>query len=162
MPCSTVLRNVVAGAGHDRAQRILRADDQPELFAGVEHQTDWEKVDLDVDDLAGHQFLDPIEGVSGNGVGRQRLVQVPSGHAQAPVGSSVPQHGSAALGEIVQQCAVVGHSELLKRRALAIQLLDEDEQVHVVGAVCMHPQSRLGVADHRGFFADADHDGSQR
>ena len=53
---STVLGDVIARRGHDRAQRVLRADDQPELFARVKHQTNGEQVDFDVDDLTGLSF----------------------------------------------------------------------------------------------------------
>lgn len=42
----------------------------------MERQADREQVDLDVDDPAGHQLLDPVEAVGWHGIGRERLVQV--------------------------------------------------------------------------------------
>jgi hypothetical protein len=77
----TVLGDVIAGPGHDRPQCILRADDQPELFVGVEHQTDWEQIDFDV------------------------LVQMAGGRAQASVRALVSQHRCAPLGEVLNGMA---------------------------------------------------------
>jgi len=77
------LRRVEGHPRYDGPQRVLRADDQPELFAGVEPQTDREQIDLNIYHLAGRQLLDPIKAVGGNGIRRQQLVQVPCGHAQA-------------------------------------------------------------------------------
>ena len=50
---SAVGADVLADPGHQRAEQVPGADDEAELLAGVERETDREQVDLDVDDLAG-------------------------------------------------------------------------------------------------------------
>jgi len=62
---SAVLRDVVADAGHQRAEEVVGADEQPGLLAGMESQAERRKIDLDLRDLAGLQLLDPVEGVGG-------------------------------------------------------------------------------------------------
>ncbi|WSV00969.1 hypothetical protein OG217_34975 [Streptomyces sp. NBC_01023] len=46
-------RGVLADSGQHRAQERPAADDEAELFTGVEDEPDREQIDLDVDDLAG-------------------------------------------------------------------------------------------------------------
>ena len=82
----------------------------------------------------GDELLDPVEAVGGHVVGRQCLVEVAGGDAQPPVGSLVPQDRGAVIGEVVHHRALVGDGECLQRRAVGVELLHEDEQVHVVGA----------------------------
>jgi hypothetical protein len=48
-----VCRGVLADSGHHRPEEVPAADDEAELFAGVEREADREQVDFDVDDLAG-------------------------------------------------------------------------------------------------------------
>jgi hypothetical protein len=65
---TAVLGSVVAYPGHHRPHPAVRAYDQPELLARVEHQTHREKVDLNLRDLSRTQLLDPIEAVSRDGI----------------------------------------------------------------------------------------------
>lgn len=59
------------------------ADQESELLARIEDESDREQGDLDVDELAGLQLVNPVEGVLGHCVGGSGLVQVPHGNAQA-------------------------------------------------------------------------------
>src|ERR1700712_5211144 len=94
---TTVLRDVFAVAGHHRTEQVLCTDDQAELLARVESQTQRRKVYLDLHALAGPQLVDSVESVHGDVVGGQRLVQLTHGHAQATIGSLVAQYRSAPL-----------------------------------------------------------------
>ncbi len=58
------------------------ADQESELLARIEDESDREQGDLDVDELAGLQLVNPVEGVLGHCVGGQRFVQVSHGHPQ--------------------------------------------------------------------------------
>ena len=51
---------------------------------------------------------------------------------------------------------------MLQGAALGVELLHQDEQVHVVGPPGLDPQVRLGVADHDGLAVEADGEGRQR
>jgi len=124
--------DVLADAEHQRAEEVPRADDEAQLLTGVEGDADREQVDLDVDDLSGHKLLDPVEAVSRHLLGRQRIVEVPCGDAQPPVGALVPKDGGAVVGEVVGPRAPVGDGEHLQRCPVRVELLHQHEQVHVV------------------------------
>jgi hypothetical protein len=88
---AAVLRYILAERGHPWAEQILRADDQSKLLARIEHQTDWQQIDFDLNDRAGVEFLDAVEAVHRDFVRRQRLIQVSHRHAQTAGGTLVPQ-----------------------------------------------------------------------
>ena len=48
---SAIGRGVLAGPRHHGAQEASAADDEAQLFAGVERESDREQVDLEVDDF---------------------------------------------------------------------------------------------------------------
>jgi len=136
---SAVLGNVVACRWHMRTQHVVRADDEPKLLAMVEHQADRSQVDLDICDLTRLQLLHPVEAVRRNRIRGERLIQMPGRHAQAAVGTLVPQHRRAPFGDVLDHRTLIGNRELLQVSAVRIEFLDEDEQVHVVGALSFDP-----------------------
>ena len=122
----------VVSARHDAAQDVVAADDEPQLLARLQRQPYREKVDVHAGDFAGRQLLDPVEAVDRDGVRRAHLVEMAQGHAQAAVGALVLQDRRAPLRQALHHRPVVGDVELFERLALGVQLLKEDEQVHVV------------------------------
>jgi len=101
---------VLADRGHQRPEVIAGADDESELFAGVERQADRSQVELDVDDLARGEFLHAVEAVSGHVIGRPFLVEMTRRDAQPSVGALLPQDGRTVVGEVVVHGALVDAS----------------------------------------------------
>jgi hypothetical protein len=125
----------------------VTANREPQLLAGPEGQTYGERVDLDWDDLVRRELLDPVERVDGDAAWRPRLVEVPKGHTQMSVRTLVLQIRRPALRYVLQDVTVVGHVELLQDISGGIELLQEDEEIHVIPAVGPHPQPYLRVPD---------------
>ena len=94
--------------------------------------------------------------MSGHGVGRGGFVQASHGDTQSPIGTLVLQYRRTVSGQVVQYLAVVGNIELLEVAAVGVELLQEDEQIHVVPAVGFDPEPHFRVADELGFGVEAD------
>jgi hypothetical protein len=56
MTCSPLVRGTYLRVTGISVPRVVRADDEPQLLAGVDVQADGKHVDLDVRDLAGCSF----------------------------------------------------------------------------------------------------------
>jgi hypothetical protein len=60
---SAVGRNVLAYSRHHRPQEASATDEEAELFAGLERESDRQQVDIEGDDFARRELFDPVERV---------------------------------------------------------------------------------------------------
>ena len=87
----------------------------------------------------GAELLDPVEAMGRNQFGGLIRVEMPHRSTQAAVRSLVFQNRRAVLRQLFNQWSFAGYVDLLEALARGIELLEKDEQVHVVGTVNLHP-----------------------
>ena len=112
------------------ASQILRADDQPKLLARMEHQTDWQQIDFDLDDRAECEFLNPVEAVDRDFVCRECLVQGPAARGLGHRTSGRPDSAlRAGLASSMLVGLVVG------RRLVRVPIIAEADTETLVALV---------------------------
>ena len=105
----------VIDSGHRAAQRMVAADDQPQLFARIQCQPDREQVDVHAGDLSGGKLLDAIKAMGRHAVRGVRLIEMAKGRAQATVGA----FGSEPSASCIRSCSKPSEKRLksgVKRR----------------------------------------------
>lgn len=147
--------DVLFDPGHQSSQRVLGADNETKLLTGVEPQSNGQQIDLDLRDFAEREFLHPVERVGGNVVRSQGLVEVTSRDSLATIGALVLEVRGAVVGEVVDHRVVVRSGERSQRRSMCIELLHQNEHVHVVGLACFDEEARLRVADEHRFRVES-------
>ena len=136
------------------ARDVLRRDHEAEGFAGIERQAGGCQGHFDFHDFALRELFLAVESQYGDDVGRLCLIEVTVRDAQTAIGSRVLGHPAVVLQHVVSAGREAGNGELAQDIELLVEFLHDEEKIHVIGAIGLHEEVSLGVADEVGLFID--------